>query len=123
MARHIRLASVVLAAVVVFATSLSAQSVARGTFVLIKDGQSQLSGRTVVAVPGDTVSISAGRINVNGAATSFTVRPSSVQWESRILPDETYFIAGDPLQLDANPAAWGMVPASFIVGIVQSPAR
>jgi type IV secretory pathway protease TraF len=59
-------------ATLVLVTSFSAMAIAqsasidRGALVLVKDAQNRLSVRSVVAVSGDVVAVSDGRVAVNG---------------------------------------------------------
>jgi signal peptidase I len=102
---------------VVVGTAQSA-SIDRGALVLVKDNQNRLSVKSVVAVPGDVVSISDGRMAVNGMQVS--VRFSDVpQWGPRQIAKGQYFVAGDPLQLPTDANAWGIIESSSVVGTVQ----
>ena len=57
----------------------------QGNLVLMKDTESRLTAKNLVAVSGDTVSIVNGRIIVNGEPTSFTVE-QSLPWGPLGLP-------------------------------------
>ena len=60
-------------------TQVSAQVLNRGALVLISDNQSRLFVKVIAAVPGDTVSITDGRIAINGVCGDLTVA-GGVNW-------------------------------------------
>jgi type IV secretory pathway protease TraF len=103
----------------------SAQQPTASNAVLVRDSQNVLSVSTVVAGPGDTVSVSDGQVIVNGNATAVRVQLAG-QWGPQVLDAKTYFVAGDPALLGSNVRAWGMVVKERIVGTVhlgQLPSR
>ena len=103
----------------------SAQQPTTSNVVLVRDSQNVLSVSTVVAGPGDTVSVSDGQLVVNGNATAVRVQPAD-QWGPHVLDADTYFVAGDPALLGSSVRAWGMVTKQRIVGTVhlgQLPSR
>lgn len=103
---------------VVSASWVSAQALSHGAVVLIKDDQSRLLVKVLVAVPGDTVSIVGGRLVVNGTPGDHRMSRSS-DWGPRQLGESQYFVAGDPLVLNSDPDAWGIVRADMVIGTVQ----
>jgi signal peptidase I len=113
-----------LALAMTFAVVGTAQlaSIDRGALVLVKDNQNRLSVKSVVAVPGDVVSISNGRVAVNGAPTSVSVN-GATQWGPSQVTKGQYFAAGDPLQLTTDANAWGIIELSSVVGTVQPTNR
>ena len=103
----------------------SAQQPTASNVVLVRDSENVLTLSTVVARPGDTVSVSDGQVIVNGNATAVRVQHAG-QWGPQVLDAETYFVTGDPALLGSNVRAWGMVVKQRIVGTVhlgQLPSR
>lgn len=113
---------VLLAAIVAFASFQAvvvlAQAVGRGELVLVRSPQRTFFVKVAVAVPGDTVSISGGRLLVNGVLEG-SVLQGTPNWGPRRLAESEYFVVGDPLTLDAEPTAWGIVSVEDVLGVVQ----
>jgi len=86
--------------------------------VLIRGEDNVLSVSTVLARPGDTVSVSDGEVTVNGKQIGVQVEASGV-WGPRRVEVGTYFVAGDPARLGSNARAWGFVPQGHVVGTVR----
>jgi hypothetical protein len=107
-----------LVAAAVYTSLISAQTLDRDALVLIKDSQSRLFVKVLAAIPGDTVSIVDGRLVVNGTQSSHSVSGTS-SWGPRQLGESQYFVVGDPLLLNGDPAAWGIVVADNVLGTVQ----
>jgi type IV secretory pathway protease TraF len=112
------LAVVALVTVSVAVGTAQSRALDRGAVVLVKDNQSRLYVKSVLAVPDDVVSISDGRATVNG--TPVTVRVDGVtQWGPRQLRTGQYFVAGDPLQVGSGARHSGILESSYVVGTVQ----
>jgi hypothetical protein len=86
--------------------------------VLIRGANGALSVSNVVAGAGDTVSVSEGRVVVNGKITNAQVDATG-NWGPRRIEAGLYFVAGDPARLGTNPLAWGLVSQESIVGTVD----
>jgi type IV secretory pathway protease TraF len=108
----------VLVVTAVYTSFVSAQTLDRGALVLIKDNQSRLFVKVLAALPRDTVSILDGRLVVNGTQSDHGVSGTS-NWGPRQLGESQYFVVGDPLMLNGDPAAWGIVEADSVLGTVQ----
>ena len=111
-------ATLALAATVGGIGAAQSVSIERGALVLVKDSQNRLVVTSVVAIAGDVVSISDGRVSVNGLTTTVSVS-GVTRFGPRQVTEGQYFVAGDPLQLAIGTNAWGMIDASAIVGTVQ----
>jgi signal peptidase I len=111
------IASVVSGIFLVSSMVVDAQSLNRGNFVVFKDSANRLFVKTIVAVPGDTVVVSAGRIVVNGIPASVAVDATD-EWSGPQIPAQYYMVAGDPLQVDSNGHRLGFVPAANIIGTI-----
>jgi signal peptidase I len=111
------LASVVLGISLVSSILVDAQSMNRGDFVVFKDSLDRIFVKTLVAMPGDTVAVSAGRIVVNGIAASVAVDATD-EWPLRQIPAQYYMVAGDPLRVDSDRRRLGFVPAADIIGTI-----
>ena len=100
--------------------------IARGSFAAVSRtedednqfAQNRLYVKTIVAVPGDTISISDGRIIVNGIQSNLTVGATD-RWGPRQVGDQLYFVAGDPRDIDRDSRGWGLVQAASILGTVR----
>jgi hypothetical protein len=103
------------------ATAQSA-SIDRGALVLVKDAQNRLCVSSVVAVSGDVVAISSGRVAVNGMPISIDIS-GATQWGPRQLASGQFFVAGDPLQLGPIASAWGLIESGSVVGTLQPRGR
>lgn len=77
--------------------------------------------KRIVGLPGEQVTISGGRVSVNGRVLSENYLPDAVKTEpdtSRTLAANEYFVMGDNRFVSSDSRAWGSVPRSFIIGRV-----
>jgi signal peptidase I len=114
MKHHTRWLAVILGLGALSVGQLAAQSLTRGDLVLVRDDQDRLAATAIMAVPGETVEISQGRIIINGA--SIADLPAVNAWGPRRLDEGIYFVAGDQLKVNNDPRFWGLVPINRIVG-------
>jgi len=109
---------IIMFAVAAYATVVSAQSLSRGAFVLVKHDQSRLFVKVLAAVPGDTVSIVDARLVVNGTRGDHVIIETP-DWGPRRLGPSEFFVVGDPLSLNGDATAWGIVSGERVIGTVQ----
>jgi type IV secretory pathway protease TraF len=95
-----------------------AQETGRDTTVLIRGVNDALTVSSVLAGPGDMVSLLDGQVVVNGKATDVRVEEAG-NWGPRPVDAGVYFVAGDPARLGSNPRAWGLVSHERILGTVN----
>jgi signal peptidase I len=114
MENHTRCLAVILGLGALLVGPVAAQSLTRGDLVLVRDDQNRLAAAAIIAVPGETVQISQGRISINGA--SMADLPGVEAWGPRRLDTGMYFVAGDQLKVNSDPRFWGVVPITRIVG-------
>ncbi len=76
--------------------------------------------KRVVAIPGDSVRISYGRLYVNGKRVEEPYVPlqfeDSRSYPETILPPGTYFVLGDHRSMSNDSRDFGPVPRSYIYG-------
>ena len=73
--------------------------------------------KRVIGLPGDTVSITGGKVLVNGAALQepYIASPPAYQgtWE---VPENSLFVLGDNRNSSSDSHSWGMVPLENVIG-------
>ena len=78
--------------------------------------------KRVIGVPGDTVSIDAGQVYVNGQALVENYVPEDyhdrVSWEEHRVPADEYFVLGDNRGNSADSRMYGPVRRQNILGAV-----
>jgi len=112
---------------------LPARAVRRGDIVLFKTpplarircGAGGRYLKRVIGLPGETVSVRAGRVSVNGAPLSepyvrFRDSLPTRTWHVR---PGAYFLLGDNRPQSCDSRAWGTVPARNIVGKMSARLR
>ena len=76
--------------------------------------------KRVIGVPGDTVSIDAGQVSVNGHALNEDYVPEEyrdrVSWEEHRVPEGEYFVLGDHRSSSSDSRTWGFVRREAIYG-------
>ncbi len=81
--------------------------------------------KRIIGVPGDTVSISGGRVYINGIRLEedylpqdFVTRGGSYlsEGDSVVVEDGEYFCVGDNRSHSSDSREWGMVPQENIIG-------
>lgn len=98
------------------------ESIDRGDVVVFRypNDQNKSYIKRVIAVPGDSIQISFGRVYVNGrllyepyvAETSTDER----SYPETVVPPESYFLLGDHRNLSSDSRDFGPVPRDFIYG-------
>ena len=85
----------------------------------------QLFVKRVVGVPGDTVSVNrAGTVSVDGRARGDGLRtrpPPLLEGllpisSELVVPDATYYVAGDNSEVSIDSRVWGALPKDNVVG-------
>lgn len=96
--------------IIVFKTPPSARSAcnAGGTFV-----------KRVVGLPGETVSMRAGLVLIDGVPLSEPYLADDGNESGEWLPGDGYFVLGDNRGLSCDSRRWGAVPRDNIIGRVD----
>lgn len=79
--------------------------------------------KRVVALPGETVSITEGMVYVNGQPLPEDYLPKDLATTpdlTRQLTEDEYFVMGDNRTASSDSRAWGPVPESYIIGKATS---
>jgi signal peptidase I len=98
----------------------------RGRIVVFSSpGDESLAVKRIVAVGGDRVRISRGRLIVNGVETRepYATDSDSDVWPaaqggSVVVPERRYFVLGDNRTAASDSRVWGTIPEFAILGIV-----
>ena len=76
--------------------------------------------KRVIGVPGDTISIDAGQVYVNGQQLAENYVPEEyhdrVSWEEHRVPPDEYFVLGDHRSSSSDSRTWGFVKRDAIYG-------
>ena len=75
--------------------------------------------KRIVGLPGETITITAGSVAINGRVLTESYLDPSIQTSSdteRTLQSDEYFVLGDNRSVSSDSRAWGPVPRSFIIG-------
>lgn len=74
--------------------------------------------KRVIGRPGDTVEVRDGKVYVNGRALvePYIMAPPDYQYQKQVVPPDDYFVLGDNRNNSSDSHAWGMLPASDVVG-------
>ena len=95
----------------------------RGSVVILKPPYRSDNDfvKRVVAVPGDTIQITDGRVFVNGVALAehdYTLTEPSYSWGPAEIPPQHYFVLGDNRNNSQDSHAFGPIHEDQIVGEV-----
>ncbi len=74
--------------------------------------------KRVIGVPGDTVSIVAGEVSVNGKRLEepYVYNKDSYNMRPLTVPPDSYFVLGDNRRASDDSRQWGFVPTANIIG-------
>lgn len=74
--------------------------------------------KRIIGRPGDTVEVRDGKVFVNGRplAESYIMAAPDYLYQKQIVPPDDYFVLGDNRNNSSDSHAWGMLPASDVVG-------
>ncbi len=93
----------------------------RGDIVTLKltsqNGETVLRQRRIIAIPGDTVSISEGKVYVNGAAITedySTGLSDTYKMDATTLADSTYYVMADDREYGEDSRTYLFTDGSFI---------
>ncbi len=102
---------------------------ARGQIIVFHDplDYSEFFIKRIVGLPGDTVSISNGKVYINGNVLPEPYLPAGVVTEGqstypKLGPGE-YFVMGDNRLESFDSRSWGPVKSNAIVGVVRAGVR
>lgn len=84
------------------------------------DGNGLTLVKRVVAVPGDTVAVREGRLEVNGVAREepYVAEPMEYEVPPTKLAADTYWVLGDNRNASEDSHSWGALPKHQFVGRV-----
>lgn len=75
--------------------------------------------KRVIGLPGDTVTIQAGQIFINGNRLDEPYLPDERMLPTQgrwVVPEESYFVLGDNRAHSSDSRSWGMLPQDAIIG-------
>ena len=106
--------------VLAYKLAYALQGPRRGDIVIFqypKDPQ-QTFVKRVIGLPGDTVSIKAGRVYVDGASLPepYRVYEAHGDMAPQLVPHESYFVMGDNRDVSDDSRYWGDLPRYDIIG-------
>lgn len=78
--------------------------------------------KRVIALPGETVKISVGRVYVDGKELEqpFLRSGGYAHWGPGVVPEGSYFVLGDNRVSSVDSTAWGPIPARLVTGVVRA---
>ena len=99
----------------------------RGDVIVFKapTDESEEYIKRIIGLPGETVTLQAGKININGQALDEAYLPTGLETfggpflkegEEIKVPDNEYFVLGDNRPFSSDSRVWGMVDKSKITG-------
>ena len=83
----------------------ASQVISRGAVVIFRRGALRMIKRAV-GLPGDTVELEAGRLFVNGKSVDGRPRVRGAHVESWLVPEASYFMAGDNPSASDDSRVW-----------------
>lgn len=83
--------------------------------------------KRIIALPGEEISLKGGKVYINGRELKEDYLPPNLvtlggeflkEGESKIVPQDSYFVMGDNRFASSDSRTWGFVPRSAITGRV-----
>jgi signal peptidase I len=73
--------------------------------------------KRIIGLPGDQISISGGKVSVNGNILDEPYIAAAPSYQSEwTVPEDTLFVLGDNRNNSSDSHNWGPVPESYVVG-------
>ena len=74
--------------------------------------------KRIIGLPGETVKITNGKVYVNGKLLNenYLDEPPQYEYQSDVIPKNSYFVLGDNRNNSYDSHYWGSVPRNLIVG-------
>jgi len=96
----------------------------RGDVIVFKPTEAAKQGRKidamikrVIGLPGDNISISDGKVYINGSVLDEPYAHGSTSPDStKVVPAGNYFMMGDNRESSDDSRSWGMLPRENIIG-------